>query len=211
MKKYWILFFCLLLLPFSVEAKTKATLKECIDGDTAKFQIENETYTARFLAIDAPEIKHGKNKADPYGDEAKEFTCNELKNAKNIRLEYDEHSDKKDKYDRILVWVWVDDQLLQEELIKKGYAKVAYLYGDYKYTETLKEQEAKARKKGVGIWGTNEKPLEFNEQTTLIIGIAAVLITIFLFLFSKSFRKKTIKKTTNKLEKSIKKQFEKKV
>jgi len=67
-------------------------------------------------------------------------------------LEYDSDSDKTDKYDRHLVWVFYDDNFLQEELISLGYAKVAYLYGDYKYTTDLQNIEIVAKSNKIGIW-----------------------------------------------------------
>ena len=65
-------------------------------------------------------------------------------------MEYEKEKD--DKYGRCLAWVFVDDELLQEQLIQKGYAKVAYLYGDYKYTSRLQEAEKKAKAERLGIW-----------------------------------------------------------
>ena len=56
-----------------------------------------------------------------------------------------------------LGWIFVDDSLLQKELISLGYAKVAYLYGDYKYTDELKEEESIAKSKKLGIWSLNEE------------------------------------------------------
>jgi len=48
-----------------------------------------------------------------------------------------------------------DKELLQEKLVSKGYAKVAYLYGDYKYTKKLQKIEQKAKDNKVGIWSNN--------------------------------------------------------
>ena len=67
--------------------------------------------------------------------QVKFYTCSELKKADNIYLEFDENSDKLDRYNRYLAWVFVDDDLLQYKIVKKGLAKVAYLYDDYKYKE----------------------------------------------------------------------------
>lgn len=157
MKKYLILFILLFFIfttnvnADSVEVK----LKKCVDGDTARFIIGNEIKSVRFLAINAPEIKHGKKKAEPYGVEASKFTCKKLKNARKIKLEYDENSDKTDKYGRVLAWVFVDDELLQSSLVKEGYAELKYLYGDYKYTKELKKQESKAKKEKINMWSDN--------------------------------------------------------
>ena len=46
-------------------------------------------------------------------------------------MEYDDNSTKRDKYDRILAWVYADDLFLQDSLVSEGYAEVAYLYGKY--------------------------------------------------------------------------------
>ena len=47
----------------------------------------------------------------------------------------------KDKYNRYLAWVYTDGTLLQSELVEKGFAKVAYVYGNYEYTDELKYGE----------------------------------------------------------------------
>lgn len=123
----------------------------CTDGDTAHFQVDGKDETVRFIAIDTPETKHPTKGVEPYGKEASEFTCNALQQATEIKLEYEE-SNKTDKYGRLVAWVYVDDVLLQEELITQGLAKVAYLYDDYKYTDRLEEAEARAKQEQVGIW-----------------------------------------------------------
>lgn len=149
MKKIYILFACLFIIPFNVYAKKEEVkLSKCIDGDTISVIINKEEKKVRFLAIDAPEIDTN----EPYSIEAKDYTCNMLKTAKKIYLEYDNNSDKEDKYERILAWVWADDKLVQKELIKEGYARLAYLYSDYKYTSELNKFEAIAKENKLNIW-----------------------------------------------------------
>ncbi len=153
------IFFFLSLIFFNVSIvlasnKFRVTLDSCIDGDTAKFIIKNEVKTVRFLSIDAPEIAHDDVLAEPFGEEASIFTCNMLTNASTIKLEYDSKSDKEDKYGRVLAWVFVDDELLQEKLVSEGFAEVKYVYKDYKYSSHLKNVELNAKNKGVGMWAT---------------------------------------------------------
>lgn len=157
MKKiYSLIIVILLLVPTSVSAlKETVTLSKCVDGDTAKFLVEDKVYTTRFLAIDTPETKHPKKKEEPFGREASTYTCRKLTTAKKIELEYEDHN-KEDKYGRLLAWVFVDGDLLQAELIEKGYAKVAYLYGDYQYTNLLKLEEKMARVNKRGLWNDEE-------------------------------------------------------
>ena len=155
MKKIFIIFVLLLsLAPLNVYAQDKKDVKykSCIDGDTVTFIMNKRKVKVRLLAVDTPETNHPTKGEEPYGKEAKNFTCNKLKNAKKIQLEFDDNSDKKDKYDRYLAWVFYDDHLLQSELVKRGYAEVTYLYGDYKYTSLLKDNEENAKIKKVGIY-----------------------------------------------------------
>ena len=153
MKKKVVFFLIIFLFPGIVFAsgREEVTLSKCVDGDTAKFIINNKEETVRFLAVDTPETKHPTKGEEPYGKEASDYTCNRLKEGNKIELEYDDNSTKTDKYNRYLAWVFVDDNLLQAELVKNGLAEVAYLYGDYKYTDLLKDYEQTAISTKVGM------------------------------------------------------------
>ena len=138
--------------------RIEVDFKKCVDGDTAYFTINGEDKKFRFLAVDTPETVHPTKGEEEGGKTASEFTCNSLKNAKKIEVEYDSESDKIDKYNRELVWVYIDGVMLQETMIKKGYAEVAYIYGKYKYVDNLCKVQEGAVKNKYGIWydGTRE-------------------------------------------------------
>lgn len=153
MKKIIVFIFIFLLIPLNVQAneKVKVKFKSCVDGDTANFILKNEQIKVRFLAIDTPELSSSDETVKYYANKAKDFTCNKLKNANKIELEFDDNSNKTDKYGRYLAWIFYDDKLLQLQLIKNGYAKVDYLYGDYAYTDKLIKSEKIAKEKKIGI------------------------------------------------------------
>ena len=180
-----------LLFMVNVNAqKLEVNLDKCVDGDTAWFYLNGEEIKARFLAIDTPE---STNKIEPFGKEASNFTCNLLTNASKIELEYDDNSDKLDKYDRHLVWVFVDDELLQNLIIKEGLGEVAYLYDDYKYTNILEASELIAKANKIGMWQ------ETNDYLYVILGIGIFTIVLIISIFNKKVRKKFIKKILKKL------------
>ena len=143
-----------LIFPLIVFANTKEKVKfsKCVDGDTAKFERNNKVFTLRFLAVNTPETKSPKKGVEFYGKEASKYTCDRLEKAKTIEIEYDKNSDKSDRYGRKLGWVFLDDKLLQKDLVENGYAKVEYVYGKYKYLDELKELEKKAKKEKIGLW-----------------------------------------------------------
>ena len=192
MKKLIIVF--LLFVTFNVYAKEEVKLDKCVDGDTAWFIYNNKSSKFRFLAIDTPE---STNKVEKFGHDASKYTCDMLTKAKKIEIEFDSNSNKKDKYNRYLAWIFVDDKLLQKEIIKKGYAEVKYIYGDYKYLNELKKEENVAKKNKVGIYSDYE-------NDSIYISIILVVIVILLLIFSRSYRKKFIKKTKKEISKSLK-------
>ena len=134
------------------EDKFTATLSSCVDGDTAWFYYGGKEHKTRFLAIDAPEVNPDTNDPEPGALDAQAKTCQLLTDAQKIELAYDSNADQQDKYGRELVWVFVDDQLLQEELVKEGYVEVAYLYGNYRYNTELKQAEREAKENNLGLW-----------------------------------------------------------
>lgn len=151
----FITFIFILNINVYADDRDVVKFKRCIDGDTALFILNNEEIRVRFLAIDTPETVHPTKKEEKHGKDASEYTCNKITNAENIVLEYDEASTKKDKYNRVLAWVWADDELLQKELITLGYAKIKYIYGDYKYINELYELEDIAKTKQLGVWNND--------------------------------------------------------
>lgn len=130
----------------------KAEYFRKVDGDTSVFLINGKETKCRFLAIDTPETVKQNTPIQPYGKVASDYTDNVLKNSEEIYLEFDKNSDKYDKYGRMLVWVWHDEKLLQEELLKKGYAELKYINGDYKYLDCLRTIEDDAKRDHLGIW-----------------------------------------------------------
>ncbi len=163
MKKYMGFLFCLMMIPsFVFAGETEiVTLDKCVDGDTANFKTSSGTvYKTRFLAVDTPETVHPTKEVEAYGKEASDYTCETLTNAKEIKLEYDDNSDREDKYGRTLAWVWVDGVLLQQSLVEKGLAEVAYLYDDYQYTSLLQDAEVVAKANKVGQWSDEEPSSE---------------------------------------------------
>jgi len=207
MKKiYGILISLFIFLPFSVNALEQVKFSSCVDGDTARFIYNNEEVKLRFLAIDTPEYTKEK---EPFGKEASDYTCKRLKEAKKITIEFDSNSEKQDKYNRYLVWIYVDDSLLQKELISKGLARVAYLYDDYKYTSLLEKEESKAKNNKIGIWKDDKNTLKdfiinMNIWYKVIITVIVILAICIYLYFNKKARRKALRKGKKLLKEKLK-------
>lgn len=176
MRKYilftFVTLFCFTLIPFNVSANEKesdaVTLSKCVDGNSARFMLSVNEIKAKFIGIDSYLNVVSDESDEINGSLVSDYVCSILTNAKNIKIEYEPNSEKTDNYGRYLVWVFVDGELLQENLVKNGYSKVAYLYDDYKYNEKLKEAEKYAKENKNGIWKEEEqKPANTNTETTI--------------------------------------------
>ena len=116
-----------------------------IDGDT--IELENGD-KVRYLAVDAPEIK--KENGGCYSDQAK-LKNESLVLRKLVKLESD--SNQKDKYDRILAYVWVDNVLVNMELVRDGFARADTFLSQGKYDKQIIEAEKLAKEQKRGLWG----------------------------------------------------------
>lgn len=201
MKKLVFIIFLFLFNISNTYAQEEVVFSSCVDGDTFKIKMSDTIYTVRMLAVDTPESVHPTKKIEFYGKEASDFTCDKLKNAKKIELEYDLNSDEKDKYDRLLAWVFVDDYLLQEMLVSNGYAEVAYLYDDYKYTPLLEDKQEVAKVYKLGIWNEEEKEKWNSSDKDEKITIKEILLIIFLGIIAYFY--KMLSKKIKKIKKKI--------
>lgn len=182
----------------SDEERIKVKYNKSVDGDTAKFEVNGEIITVRFLGIDTPETVHPTKGEEPYGKEASNYTKEKLENASKIELEYDKKSSKTDKYGRPLVWVWVNDSLLQEELISNGLARTYMLKDSHKYAWLLQESQEKAQKEKVGIWSKEAQRQENiiienikNENVAdNLIGLGVVVLLLMIVILLKLRKKK---------------------
>jgi micrococcal nuclease len=116
----------------------------------------------RLIGIDAPDIRQR-----PWGDDAKQALEKLIGGAEQIvTLEFD--IEPRDKIGRTLAYVWKDKILLNEELIKQGYAIFVGRSLNHKYDQRLERAQQWARIMGLGIWQP-EKPMrltpaEFRRQ-----------------------------------------------
>lgn len=143
----------ILQLPFmtSLFNEKDVVFVKSIDGDTANFKIKGKVENVRFLLVDTPETVKSNTPVQPFGKEASQRVSELLKQAREITVSY-EHNQERDKYNRLLAYVFVDGQLLQQILVEEGLARVAYYQGSEKYLTLLQSKEMVARQQKIGIW-----------------------------------------------------------
>jgi micrococcal nuclease len=120
-----------------------------VDGDTIHVSIRGKKETVRLVLIDTPETKHPTKPIEPFGPEASKFT-KDLLEGKEVKLEQDVSI--RDRYGRLLMYVWLDDRLVNELLLEKGLARVAVFPPDVKYVEAFRAVQKRAQDAAIGIW-----------------------------------------------------------
>ncbi len=134
--------------PGSVEA----VCTRVIDGDTIEVNYETKV---RYIGIDTPETKHPRKPVQRMGKEASR--ANELLVlGKRVWLEYD--VERTDKYGRLLAYVYVDGVMVNEHLVRAGYAHVSTYTPNVRYVDVFLQAQTAAREKRLGLWGNGASP-----------------------------------------------------
>ncbi|WP_018665189.1 thermonuclease family protein [Heyndrickxia acidiproducens] len=126
-------------------------LADTVDGDTIKIWYNGREETVRYLLIDTPESKKPGQCVQPYA-KAASYRNQQLVKSGKLTIEFDNGS-QRDKYGRLLAYVFVNGKSVQEKLLKEGYARVAYVYDPpYKYLNQFNQAEQRAENQSLRIW-----------------------------------------------------------
>lgn len=145
----------LALLVGCVPHENKVAFVRAVDGDTLVAMIDGQEEYVRLLLVDTPETKHPEKPIQPFGAEASELMKETFSPSDRIHIEYG--TEKRDKYDRLLAYVYTEDgHMFNQLLLEKGLARVAYVYPpNDKYVDQFREIESEAKKEKIGIWNIN--------------------------------------------------------
>lgn len=127
-------------------------VQKVVDGDTLEIQRYGKTEKVRLIGIDTPETLDPRKPVQCFGKEASDKT-KRLLSGKEVKLEFDPIVGEKDKYGRLLAYVWHDGSLVNLDLLKEGFAhEYTYRNQNYKYQTEFKNAEKSAKSESVGLW-----------------------------------------------------------
>lgn len=126
-------------------------VKQVIDGDTIEVDSGGKTETVRLIGMDTPETKDPRKPVQCFGELAHQKT-ESLVGGKSVRLEGDPQDSDRDKYHRLLRYVYLPDgTFVNMELVKQGYAFAYTIFPNSKL-EDFKAAENQARQQNLGLW-----------------------------------------------------------
>ena len=180
-----------LILPiktYASEQEDEVRLNNCVDSESARFILGVSEIKVKFIGIQLEEKVIDNETDEINGSFVSDYVCSVLTNAKKIRIQYEPNIEKEDRFGRIQAWVFVDDVLLQEDLIKNGYARAMYIEDNYLYSETLKAAQKSAKDKKIGVWMDNteeEKDLNKEKKEEKSKSIFDMIFDFFASIFRK--------------------------
>lgn len=147
MRPVLVLLLLLLGATFLVQERSHPNLSGQIvgiaDGDTLTLlTADKQQVKIRLYGIDAPE------KGQPYGKQARAALSALAFGKEGRALPVD-----RDKYGRVVAWLFIGDTNVNAELVKQG---AAWVYRRYTQDATLLQREREARQDRRGLWALPE-------------------------------------------------------
>lgn len=126
-----------------------------VDGDTMDVSINGQTERLRLIGIDTPETVDPRKPVQCFGREASDKAKSLLSSAR-VAIEQDASQGERDKYGRLLVYVFLEDGTnFNRYMIAEGYAHEYTYRVPYKYQTTFKAAQRAASDNEKGLWASS--------------------------------------------------------
>lgn len=152
------LLFILLALPGLSPAAEKARFLNLIDGDSMLVEYKGRSQEVRLIGIDAPEW------GQEFGTQAKSYALS-FCYGRALTLEFDVK--RKDRYGRLLAYVYCDGKMLNEEMVRAGLALAVEYKPNIKHQDRLSRAQRRAESERRGFWlrgGLKETPAQWRKK-----------------------------------------------
>lgn len=135
------------------EAQGPFAVSRVVDGDTVRVLINGQDTPVRLIGIDTPETVAPNRPVECAGPEASVY-AEQLMAGDRVYLELDPTQGTFDSYDRVLAYVWLEDNIMVNlAMVQTGLAE-EYTYDDpYKYQQLFRQVEERAQDDLLGQWG----------------------------------------------------------
>jgi micrococcal nuclease len=119
------------------------------DGDTIHVTYHGRDERIRLIGVDTPEVSWYGGHGECFGEQAGQYSRGRLA-GRTVRLEFD--VDLRDRYERLLAYVYLGQELFNVTLVKLGYASADPVPPDTARASEFAAAEQEARAAGRGLW-----------------------------------------------------------
>jgi micrococcal nuclease len=130
-------------------APAEGAVVHVVDGDTIHVRLGDRLEKVRYIGVNTPEIHHPSRGEEP-GGRAAHAVNRRLVAGKRVRLELDVQA--RDRYGRLLAYVWVGGTMINAELVRLGYAQVMTVPPNVRHQALFVKLQRDAREAGRGLW-----------------------------------------------------------
>jgi micrococcal nuclease len=124
----------------------EATVTRVVDGDTVELSGVGKS---RLIGVDTPEVYGG---VECFGREASAYAKRTLDGR---RVRYTVGREERDRYRRLLVYVWLEDgRSFNALLVSRGYAQPLTIAPNDDYADIFVRLSRQARERAVGLWSS---------------------------------------------------------
>lgn len=121
------------------------------DGDTIRIDYDGASTPLRLIGVDTPESVDPRTTVQCFGVKSYEHLKSRL-TGKQVRIESDPTQSDRDKYDRLLRYVYLDNEDIGLSIITNGYGH-EYTYSiPYQKQAEYKNAQSEASKAERGLW-----------------------------------------------------------
>ena len=127
------------------------SINHFIDGDTIAVNMNGQVEKVRFIGVDTPETHKPNSPVQCYGPNAAAYSKSQI-GPQSVRLVADPLSTDRDRYNRLLRYVYLPDGTdLDERLIQNGYG-FYYPYFPFSKAAQFSADEQVAITNRKGLW-----------------------------------------------------------
>lgn len=133
-------------------------VESVVDGDTIRISCNGTSTRVRLVGVNTPETVKEDSPVECGGPEASEYLHSRL-DGKDVFLSADPAQGERDKYDRLLAYVWTADGApVNQSIVELGHGEAAGYGKDYAMSRTFEAAAEKARAKALGLWACPSPP-----------------------------------------------------
>ncbi len=124
-----------------------------IDGDTIAVRIDGERVKVRLIGVDTPETRKPNTPVQCFGPQASS-RMQSLVQSRSVRLQADPTQGDRDRYDRLLRYVFTPDgRNVAQVLIAGGFGREYTYSSAYGFQGLFRAAQATAQRTRSGLWG----------------------------------------------------------
>ena len=128
-----------------------AYVLRAVDGDTIEVRLDGEREDVRYIGVDTPETVKPGTPVQCFGPRAHRFNAR-LVTHRRVRLVFG--VERRDVYDRLLGYVYLDHRFVNAELARRGLARTLTIPPNDRFARRFKRLENAAARAGRGLWGS---------------------------------------------------------